>query len=150
MPSIDFHGKTWSESLAAFIDLYNRSVHAGGSGSVDVVHGYGSSGAGGVLRTRIRAFLEKHPQRLQFKPGEELDGNPGHTLVVPLQRLPDTGELLAEQVWEYCERPRTLNKITGRFRRHGDPQVLQAIRSLEAQRRLRATNRGRVKVYEAV
>ena len=150
MPSVDFHGKTWAEALSDFIDVYNQTVRSRGRGSVDVVHGYGSSGTGGALRTRIRSFLEKQDQRLQFLPGEAVDGNPGHTVVVPIQRLPDTGGLLAEQIWEYCQRPRSQSKITGRFRRHGDPQVLQAIRILEGQRRLRTVGKSRVKTWEAV
>ena len=151
MPSLDFHGKNWSESLAAFIDLYNETLRSRRSGDrLDIVHGYGSTGTGGVLRSRIRAFLERQGQRLQYMPGEAVDGNPGHTVVVPIQPIPDTGGLLAEQVWEFCQQPKSQSKITGRFRRHGDPQVLQAIRVLEGQRRLRTVQRGRVKEYEAL
>ena len=152
MSSVDFHGKTWSEALAEFIDLYNRTLRDGNGATVtlDVVHGYGSSGTGGTMRTRIRSFLDRYPQYLEHMPGETVDGNPGHTVVLPIQPLPQIEDMLAEQVWEYCETPRTQSKITGRFRRRGDPQVLQAIRSLEKQGRLRAVNRGKLKVYEAV
>ena len=151
MSSIDLHGKTWAEALAEFLDFYNRWATAGGGsvGTLDVVHGYGSTGSGGVLRQRFRGFLAKYPECLEFKAGEDVDGNPGHTLVSPLRRLPDTGGLLAEQIWEYCDSPRTVSKIAGRFRRYGDPQVQQAIRVLQKQRRLRTVSRGRVKAYEA-
>ena len=151
MSSIDLHGKTWTEALAEFLDFYNRSATAGGGSTVtlDVVHGYGSTGSGGVIRTRLRAFLDKYPQCLEYQAGESVDGNQGHTIVKPLQRLPDTGGLLAEQVWEYCENPRTVTKITGRFRRHGDPQVQQAIRTLQKQGRLRLVSKGRFKEYAA-
>ncbi len=150
MPSIDFHGKTWAEALTEFLDVYNRTVQTQRGSRLDVIHGYGSTGTGGALRARFRGFLEKQGQRLLFTPGERLDGNPGHTVVEPVQRLPDTGGLLAEQVWEYCQRPRSQSKITGRFRRHGDPQVMAAIRVLEGQGRLRTVHRGRVKEFEAV
>lgn len=151
MTSIDLHGKTWAEALSDFIDAYNRVVPSGGASAptLDVVHGYGSSGVGGVLRKRFRAFLAKYPNSLQYKDGEDVDGNAGHTLVLPMKRLPDTGGLLAEQVWEYCENPRTLAKITGRFRRYGDPQVQQAIRTLQKQGRLRLVSKGRLKEYAA-
>ena len=151
MSSIDLHGKTWTEALAEFLDFYNRSATAGGGSTakLDVVHGYGSTGSGGVIRTRLRAFLDKYPQCLEYQAGESVDGNQGHTIVKPLQRLPDTGGLLAEQVWEYCENPRTVAKITGRFRRHGDPQVQQAIRTLQKQGRLRLVSKGRFKEYAA-
>lgn len=152
MSQIDLHGKTWTEALAEFIDCYNRAMPAGGgaAAALDVVHGYGSTGPGGVIRTRLRAFLDKYPQFLEYQTGELADGNQGHTIVKPLQRLPDTGELLAEQIWEYCEIPRTVNKIAGRFRRYGDPQVQQVIRTLQKQGRLCQVSKGRFKEYVAV
>ena len=146
---VDCHGKTWPEALAEFIALYNHAAQSDGAATLDIVHGYGSTGAGGTMRVRFRAFLARYAQQLEYQPGEEVDGNQGHTLVLPIAPLPDTGDLLAEQVWEYCQRPRTLSKITGRFRRHGDTLVMQAIRTLEKERRLQAANRGRVKVYAA-
>jgi hypothetical protein len=152
MSNIDLHGKTWTEALAEFLDLYNRTVARSGASNatLDVVHGYGSTGSGGVLRRRIRAFLAKYPQCLEFKPGEDIDSNPGHTLISPMRPLPDTGGLLAEHIWEYCESPRTVNKIAGRFRRYGDPQVQQAILTLQKQGRLRPLSKGRFKEYGAV
>ena len=138
--------------MEAFIDFYNNALRSsGGSGvRLTVVHGYGSSGVGGVLRTRFRAFLQRHEARLEFTPGESVDGNPGQTVVAPFKPLPIAEELLAEQVWEYCERPKTMSKITGKFRRHGQPRVAEAVRLLETQRRLRTTVRGKARVYQAV
>lgn len=158
MYSIDFHGKTWADALPEFIALYNRALaeQAGGGGNsggvitLDVIHGYGATGVGGVLKRRIRGYLARHTERLEFRPGEAVDGNQGHTLVTPARPLPETAELLAEQILEYCETPRAQSKITGRFRRYGDPQTLQAIRSLERQGRLRADPGGKVKRYRAV
>ena len=150
MPNLDFHGKNWSESLAAFIDLYNHAVRQQSGGSLDIIHGYGSTGTGGILRKRIRGYLQRQGERLQFQPGEEVDGNQGHTVVVPIQPLLEATDLLLEQILEYCDSPRAQSKITGRFRRHGDPQVLAALRTLEKQRRLRTVQRGRVKEYEAL
>ena len=149
---IDLHGRTWAEAVEVFIDFYNNALRSpGGSGvRLTVVHGYGSSGVGGVLRTRFRAFLQRHEGRLEFTPGERADGNPGQTIVTPRKPLPVTEELLAEQVWEYCERPKTISKITGKFRRHGQPRVAEAVRLLEGQRRLRAEVRGKARVYQAV
>lgn len=138
--------------MEAFIDFYNGALRSpGGSGvKLTVVHGYGSTGVGGVLRTRFRAFLQRHASRLEFTPGEHVDGNPGQTIVTPLKPLPVIEELLAEQVWEYCERPKTMSKITGKFRRHGQPRVAEAVRLLEGQRRLRTEVKGKARVYQAV
>ena len=154
-PELDLHALTWHEALPAFIDFYNESIRqsAGGpAGRLDVIHGYGSSGAGGVLRNRLRGFLEEHAAqgRLEFTPGEHTDANPGHTLVLPIQPLPEINELLAAEVLAYCVRPRTLSKISGKFRRHGEPAVKVAIDSLVRQRRLRTTGKGSRKTYEAV
>jgi hypothetical protein len=150
MASIDFHGRTWSEALTELIAAYNLILADGSSSeTLEVVHGYGSTGAGGSLRRRLRSFLNAHSDRLEFQPGEDADGNPGHTLVMPIRALPEVGDLLAERVLEYCEIARTQSKITGKFRRYGDPSVIQAIRSLERQGRLRTVTRGRNKAYEA-
>ena len=151
MATLDFHGRTWSESLTELIATYNRVLASGSPVELlDIVHGYGSTGTGGTLRRRVRSFLSAQSQRLEFKTGEETDGNPGHTLVLPIQPLPEVNDLLAEEILEYCETARAQSKITGKFRRHGDPSVIQAIRSLERQGRLRAVRRGRNKAYEAM
>ncbi len=151
MATIDLHGRTWSESLVELIATYNRVLATGTSSEVlEVVHGYGSTGTGGSLRRRIRSFLAAHSDRLEFQPGEDADGNPGHTIVLPIQPLPEVSDLLAEQVLEYCETARTQSKIAGKFRRYGDPSVIRAVRTLERQGRLRAVARGRNKTYEAV
>ena len=149
--TLDLHGLTWTEAQAAFIDFYNGAVHqAGGNPArMDVVHGYGSTGTGGVLRSRLRGFLEQHESCLEFRLGENVDGNQGHTIVVPLKPLPSLGEQLAEEIWAYCERPRAQSKIIGKFRRRGATEVLRAIKVLEKQQRLRALTRGKLRLYEA-
>ncbi len=155
--TIDLHGKTWAEALTEFRDFYNTTVRSGGGGSslksvtLEAVHGYGSTGQGGRLRTSLRTYLERQNQAgiLTFRTGEAVDGNPGHTFVTPLKPLPQAGEDLAESIWEHCARPQTERKIMNRFRRHGDPQVRQAIRELEFQRRLRSVIVGRERGYEA-
>jgi len=137
---LDLHGQTWHEALPAFIDFYNDAVRRPGGGSglrLEIVHGYGSTGVGGVLRTRLRKFLESQSDKLTFTPGEHFDGNHGHTVVVPQTPLPDTVSLLAEDILEFCATGKSQSKIVGKFRRHGQPSVLEAIRSLESQKRLR-------------
>lgn len=152
---IDLHEKTWHEALPEFIAFYNEAIQrsAGGpSARLNVIHGYGSSGTGGVLRKRLHNFLKDHALqgRLEFTPGEHVDANPGHTLVQPLQPLPATHETLAEEIWAYCQRPRTLSKISGKFRRHGEPTVKAAIEPLIRQRRLRVVGKGSRKTYVAI
>ena len=149
---LDLHGKTWPEALQEFVDAYNRAVQPGGNTCrlLRVIHGYGSTGGPGILRTRFRKFLEKHIARLDFTPGEKIGVNPGYTLVTPKYPLSGADAALSELVWDYCEQPKTLNKIVGQFRRYGNPRVQQAVRSLEGQKRLCKTARAKNSVYQAV
>ena len=149
---LDVHGKTWAEALAEFVDAYNRAVQPGGHTcrTLTVIHGYGSTGSGGVLRTRFRKFFENHRERLEFTPGERVGTNPGYTLVTPKHPLPDGDAALCELVWDYCQQPKTLSKIVGQFRRYGNPRVQGAIRSLETQRRLLKMAKGKNSAYRAV
>ena len=151
--TLDVHGLTWSQARETFVERYNEAVRDAGTGvarRLDVVHGYGSTGEGGVIRRRLRKLLERSEAYLEFTLGESLDSNPGHTVVAPLKPLPARDQELAELVRDYCDRPRTLSKITGKFRRFGAPDVGAAISALERQGRLRAVMRGSVKQYRAV
>ena len=145
---LDLHGKTWAEALTAFREFY---AAAAPGATLEVVHGYGSSGSGGRLRVSLRNYLERQSRAglLTYQTGEAADGNQGHTLVVKLKPLPSAGADLAEDILIYCARPQTARKILNHFRRHGDPQVRQAIRELTAQKRLRAVAIGREKGYVA-
>ena len=150
--TLDLHGLTWAEAEASFIEFYNQAVREVGKdvARLDVVHGYGSSGIGGVLVTRLRRFLGRYESCLEFKAGERLDGNPGHTIVVPLKPLPSLRDQLSQDIWDFCDRPRSKSKIIGKFRRHGEMVVLSTIKTLEKQKRLNPSNQGAHKLYQAV
>ncbi|MDE2778968.1 MAG: Smr/MutS family protein [Chloroflexota bacterium] len=156
MPSskLDLHGKTWAEALTEFRDFYNAAArsHPRGGVQLEVVHGYGSTGQGGRLQTSLRNYLERQSNLglLSYRTGETVDGNPGHTLITTLKPLPAAGDDLADSIWEFCARPQSHSKVMNRFRRHGDPQVQQALRSLQGQKRLKPVTVGREKGYEAV
>jgi DNA-nicking Smr family endonuclease len=77
---LDMHGDAWAEAQANFVEFYNQHAKAGSASGrfprLDVVHGYGSTGVGGVLRSRFRGFLDRHsPKHLEYVPGESVDGN---------------------------------------------------------------------------
>ena len=112
---LDLHGLTWAEAEASFIEFYNQTVCQAGKDAVrlDVVHGYGSTGTGGVLSIRLRRFLGRNESHLDFQTGEKVDGNPGHTIVVPLKPLPSLREQLFQDIWDFCDRPRSQSKIIG-------------------------------------
>ena len=92
---IDLHGLTVTEALSRFAVHYNARLRAGDTGPIRVIHGYGSSGRGGDLRTALRDLLARHAGRLEFVPGETYFNNPGVTVVYPNhppRRLPRTSE----------------------------------------------------------
>ncbi len=143
---LDLHGYTVSDALAEFIKVYNESL--GGTdgrraSTLTVVHGYGSTGEGGAIRDRLRAFLQRHSSRLEFKNGEDYDGNQGCTLVTPIKPLPDSFDELAEQIWDYCKSAKPRSRISQKFRRYGDPRIKQAMNKLERQGRLLKRGQGR-------
>ena len=88
---IDLHGLTVADALARFTDHYNGRLRAGDTGPLRVIHGYGSSGRGGDLRTALRELLSRHAGRLEFVPGETYFNNPGVTVVYPKHPLPAPG-----------------------------------------------------------
>jgi len=146
---LDLHGHNWAEALAAFIEFHNRAIHLSAGATIsrlESVHGYGSTGEDGVILKRLRAYLERHREQVRV----EYDGNPGHTYVTPVSGLPKIGDMLQEEIVDYCDEPRTLTKITGRFRWHGDPAVLTAIRLLEREGRLKKEDQGKHTLYRSL
>jgi dsDNA-specific endonuclease/ATPase MutS2 len=79
--SIDLHSFTVAEALREFVRFYNACVRSGYRGRIEIIHGYGSSGAGGVIREELRKYLAAHDEIFsQFLPGESLR-NPGVTIL---------------------------------------------------------------------
>ena len=147
--TLDLHGLTWIEALYCFLEFYNSAAEfllSKPIGTLEIIHGYGSTGVGGVLGKRLRVFLEQYPDRVQI----QLDGNPGHTYVTPLAVLPEIEDMVAEKIVDYCDQPRAQSKIIRKFRVNGDPTVLKALRALEKQGRLSASHNGKVKIYVPV
>ena len=76
----DLHRLT-SDAIGRIVSTYNHHVLQGQRGKISFVHGYGSSGKGGLLGPKIRAFLDRH--QVEYLRGEFVDGNPGHTILIP-------------------------------------------------------------------
>ena len=149
---IDLHGLPSKDALRTFMDAYAEALDGVGNPTgvqLRVVHGYGSTGEGGVIRSRLRGFCRRFEDYLEFTAGEEIDGNRGCTIVSPKKRLPDTHEMLAEDTWDYCKQARSRSKVMGKFRRYGQPLIMQAIRSLEKQGRMKRSNKKGLVVYES-
>ena len=149
---IDLHGLTWKEAHRTFGEAYSDAFDSNGNPTGDqvrVIHGYGSTGEGGVIRNRLRRFCLRSEEYLEITTGEEIDGNQGCTIVTPNRLLPAAEEVLAEDVWDFCKGMRAHSKVMGKFRRHGHPLTLKAIKSLERQGRLRKHNKRGLVMYEA-
>jgi hypothetical protein len=126
--SVDLHHRTVAEALREFIRFYNDCLRGNYRGRIEVIHGYGSTGSGGVIRKKLREYLAAHAESFgSFLDGDGL-GNPGVTIVYPKKLLPETAggggasSLLnpaQEAIRKYCATPkakeRILIKLRGRF-----------------------------------
>jgi hypothetical protein len=144
---LNLHKCAVHEAIQLFISYYNDCVQYKKGTRICVVHGYGSSGDGGKIRTAIRKLLEGHNEKLEWRPGETIDGNPGVTYIKAYQLLPDNHEHIAIDILNFCKTPKTREKIAGHFRNHGDQCVLKAIRYLEKTNLLSIRWKGRHKCY---
>jgi DNA-nicking Smr family endonuclease len=85
--SIDLHNFTVAEALREFVRFYNACVRSGYRGRIEVIHGYGSNGTGGVIREELRKYLAAHAEIFgEFLAGESLR-NPGVTIVYAKETL---------------------------------------------------------------
>ena len=145
---LDLHGLTFAEALERFVEQYNLRVKRGQLGCWTVVHGYGSSGEGGVIRSKLRGFLDHHLDKLRYDPGDNY-GNPGWTWVYPKLRLPDKQERLALEILDFCATPRVEDKILREFAISGGVQVKETLRTLVKQGRLKTVGMGPKVKYQA-
>ena len=149
---IDLHGLTKLEAIETLINFYNNRVKKGNLTPFYVIHGYGSSGVGGVLLKKIRGFLLNFEDSLDFDSGSNLYtvSNPGVTRIIPRKPLPESLDLLGEEILDFCELPKTISKITGKFHRYDEPKVTSALKKLEKQKRVKSFYKGSFKVYQSI
>ena len=81
MKTVDLHGMTSKDAIAKIVAVCNHAARHGQRERISIVHGYGASGTGGTLRGKVRAFLDR--TGVDYLCGELVDGNPGHTIVIP-------------------------------------------------------------------
>jgi dsDNA-specific endonuclease/ATPase MutS2 len=88
--SIDLHSLTVAEAIREFVRYYNACARSGYRGRLEIIHGYGSSGSGGVIREELRRYLKAHEETFgEFLAGESLR-NPGVTIVYPRDTMAAT------------------------------------------------------------
>lgn len=146
MLDIDLHEMTVTEALDYFIGTYNSKKGQ----SLKIIHGYGSTGVGGRIKSALRNFIELNKNcfsRIEF--GEHIDRNHGYTIVYYRSELPGKDDLLKNKIITYCAiNPKTKEKITGNFRKFGTGSVLKALKELVTSGRLTEI-KGKVKKYKA-
>jgi DNA-nicking Smr family endonuclease len=86
--SIDLHGRTVPQALRDFVAFYNRCVDEGYRGRIEVIHGYGSAGAGGQIKRALRHHIETHASCFELITFGNGAGNLGVTQVYPKSHLP--------------------------------------------------------------
>ena len=150
---IDLHDLTVEEAIRKFTADYNAIVASGYRGRVEVIHGYGSSGEGGVIRRKLRAFLVANADRFKQIVDGEWHGNPGVTYVDVKGRLPAASAQatpLHAAILAFCTTPKAENKILikliGRF---GDPAIRAGIRDLVKSGALKEVRSGGETRYHA-
>jgi len=146
---LDLHGLSVNDALKTFMEFYNRSTRDYPGEVIRVVHGYGSSGEGGKIRLKLREFLANATASLDWKSGEDVEGNLGVTFVYPRKTLLAREEQLASGILEFCSVPRTESKIAGAFRNYDAREIKQSIRTLLRQARLKEILKGGRAAYVA-
>ena len=130
---IDLHNMNYYEAIRHFIRRYNELLKSGSTELIEVVHGYGASGKGGVIKRRLQAYLKEHRDYLDFEFNSSSKGiNQGCTLVLPKKILPELKDLLENDILDYCSNtPRTMEKITGHlFKKYEEKKIKETVRSL--------------------
>jgi hypothetical protein len=147
--SIDLHGLLVSEALDAFLSEFNARARRRDRSEFSVIHGYGSLGGDGAIRTRLRSLLRAYPAKARWRTGESADGNPGHTLVIAIEEIPQGAELIAQCVLAHCANaPTTAEKIANALRRFPQPEVLETVKRLHSTGALSRIQKGRFTCYQ--
>jgi hypothetical protein len=146
---LDLHGYTVTEAIELFVLHYNSRVDGNQFECWKVIHGYGSTGQGGVIRIKLRAFLDEHLDKLRYEAGDDY-GDPGWTWVYPKVRLPDQRERMTGAILSFCSEGKTEEKVLREFFKLGELQVKQVVRSLTKQGKLKTVNKGAKILFQAV
>jgi len=144
------HGLTVGEALKVFAEFYNRHVRSSSREPVRVIHGWGASGEGGKIRLKLRQFLAEAVPDLDWKAGEDVEGNLGVTIVYPRKAIQVREVQLANAILEFCSTPRTESKIGAQFRKYTPREVKETIRLLVQQRRMKEIRKGDHAAYVAL
>lgn len=142
---IDLHHMNRNEAIRFFIDKYNEAVKSGRK-EITVIHGYGSSGKGGVIKKELINFFDLHTSYLSYT----TDSNPGATLVFPIKVINELEDLISIEVLEFCSStPKTMDKIKGNFfKKYTNQEINSCVKKLIKKGYLTATLKKNGEVYK--
>ncbi len=130
---IDLHNMNYYEAIRHFVRRYNELLKSGRIEVIEVVHGYGASGKGGVIKRKLQAYLKEHRDYLDFEFNSSSKGiNQGCTLVLPKRILPELKDILENDILDFCSNtPKTMEKITGYlYKKYEEKKIKETVRSL--------------------
>ncbi len=142
---IDLHEMNRNEAIRFFIDKYNEAFKGGYRGEITVIHGYGSSGRGGVIKKELKEFLDSHRGYLTYT----VDTNPGAPLVTPLKAINEMQDMISMEILEFCRNtPKTREKIKGNFfKKYKNNEINACIKRLVKQGYITAILKKNGEVY---
>ncbi|GLI57436.1 hypothetical protein PM10SUCC1_29500 [Propionigenium maris DSM 9537] len=143
---IDLHEMNRNEAIRFFIDKYNEAFRGGYREEITVIHGYGSSGRGGVIKKELREFLDSHRGYLTYT----VATNPGSTLVTPLKAINEMQDMISMEVLEFCRiSPKTMDKIKGNFfKKYKNNEINACVKRLVKQGYLTVNLKKNGEVYQ--
>jgi hypothetical protein len=136
---------TCDDAIRFFIKKYNEVFKNGYRGKIEVIHGYGSGGKGGVIKKRLRTFLTENKNSLNFV----IDANPGVTFVTPMKSIPDMKNAISRDLLEFCkDSPKSMDKIKGNFfKKYTNKEIVSTVNSLSKKGELETLLKKNHKVY---
>lgn len=142
---IDLHNMTCDDAIRFFIKRYNEAFKSGYRGKIEVIHGYGSGGKGGIIKKKLRAFLLENKNSLNFS----IDTNPGVTFITPLKSIPNMKNAISRDILDFCKNsPKSMDKIKGNFfKTYTNKEIVSAVNSLSKTGELETLLKKNYKVY---
>jgi hypothetical protein len=136
---------TCDDAIRFFIKKYNEVFKNGYRGKIEVIHGYGSGGKGGVIKKRLRTFLTENKNSLNFV----IDANPGVTFVTPMKSIPDMKNAISRDLLKFCkDSPKSMDKIKGNFfKKYTNKEIVSTVNSLSKKGELETLLKKNHKVY---
>ncbi len=144
MKVLDLHNYQTKEAIKETVAFLNSNLNQ----EIKIIHGYGSSGKGGILKEKIRNFLEKNEDKMEIHYGERLRFNPGCTIVKLKKKITDnSGNDLKDQIKNFCTIAKPKEKIYNKFFKINSQEIDRILKELETEKVLQQIKKRGIKCY---